>query len=106
MIPCYQYRYAPTDTDTDTDTNIPNIPNTEPITDTGFIPISFISIPIPGIGTWYRYRYRYKYRYRLNSITDTNYQIFNHINTGYQILTDTDTYTDYTDTDMVNINTD
>ena len=50
MIPGYRYRYAPTDTDTDTD--IPIIPHTEPITDTGFI-------PIPGISTWYRYRYKY-----------------------------------------------
>ena len=59
MIPGYRYRYAPTDTDTD----IPNIPHTEPITDTGFI-------PIPGIGTWYRYRYWYHTGYR--SISKNN----------------------------------
>ena len=42
MIPGYRYRY-------------PKYSHTEPITDTGFIPIFFIPIPIPGIGTWYRY---------------------------------------------------
>ena len=29
-------------------------------TDTGFIPIFFIKIPIPGIGTWYRYHTGYR----------------------------------------------
>ena len=62
MIPGYRYRYAPTDTDTNTDTDIPNIPHTEPITDTGFITIFFIPIPIPGIGTWYRYLVSVSYR--------------------------------------------
>ena len=49
MIPGYRYRY-------------PKYSHTEPITDTGFIPIFFIPIPIPGIGTWYRYRYHTGYR--------------------------------------------
>ena len=42
MIPGYRYRY-------------PKYSHTELITDTGFIPIFFIPIPIPGIDTWYRY---------------------------------------------------
>ena len=42
MIPGYRYRY-------------PKYSHTEPITDTGFIPI-----PIPGIGTWYRYHTGYR----------------------------------------------
>ena len=49
MIPGYRFRY-------------PKYSHTEPITDTGFIPIFFIPIPIPGIGTWYRYLVSVSYR--------------------------------------------
>ena len=50
-------RYAQ-DSPYPTDTDIPNIPHTN--TDTGFIPIFFIQIPIPGIGTWYWYHTGYR----------------------------------------------
>ena len=68
MIPGYRYRYAQNPSYR-TDTDIPNIPHTEPISISPispipnpycyrFIPIFFIQIPIPGIGTQYLVSYR------------------------------------------------